>query len=129
MSATSNITMPTNNATAPADQPLTQEGKNVPAVSILIGIGMVVLFTAIFLGIAAYFWIHKLVKKRRARKANCTRDIELQQRTNPQHEEPAPASPDPAPGLFYLNQDHATGIEAPPPTYSASSVGDYFSNR
>lgn len=129
MSATRNITMPTSNATAPVDQPSTQEGQNVSPVSIFIGIGMVVLFAAIFLGIAAYFWIRKLIKKGRARKANGTEDIELQQRTNPQHEEHAPPSPDPAPGLFYLNQDHATGIEAPPPTYSASSVGDYFNKR
>lgn len=129
MSATSNITMPTNNATAPVDQPLTQEGQNDPAVSVFTEIGMFVLFAAIVLSIGAYVWIRKLIKKWRARKANGIEDIELQQRTNPQHEEPAPASPDPAPGLFYLNQDHATGIEAPPPTYSASAVGDYLNKR
>lgn len=128
MSATSNITMPTSNATAPVDQPSIHEGQNVPAVSMFIGIGMVVFFTAILLGIGAYFWIQKLIKKWRARKANGTEDIELQRRSNPQDEGPAPPSPD-APGLFYLNQDHATGIEAPPPTYSASSVGDYFNKR
>lgn len=129
MSATGNSTMPTSNATAPIDQPLAQDEQNVPAASIFIWIGMAVFFTAIFLGIAAYFWIRKLIMKWRARKAHNTNDIELQERANPQREEPAPPSPNPAPGLFYLNQDHATGIETQPPTYSASSVGDNFNKR
>lgn len=120
MSTTGNTTVPTGNDRTPTDQPLSQAQKNARADYILIW--MLVPVTAMILGVGAYFWIRKRVKQYRARRANnANNDIELQQRAAPE----PPPSPEHAPGLFYLNQDHASGVETPPPTYSASSIRDY----
>lgn len=108
----------TTNSSAPTDHKKTQEEVNAETdhvmVPLLLGVGGLLLL------IGLYFCIRKRIKKYRARRANNANDIELQQRA-----EPELASPEQAPGLFYLNQDHASGIEAPPPTYSATSIRDY----
>ncbi|KAG6355383.1 hypothetical protein INS49_003345 [Diaporthe citri] len=124
MSITGNNTVPTGHDTAPANRPLNQAEKNARADYALIWV--MVPITAIILGVGAYFWIRWRIHKYRARRANnANNDIELQQRAIPERPSPEPASPEHAPGLFYLNQDHASGIETPPPTYSASSIRDY----
>ncbi|KAI7780356.1 hypothetical protein LA080_016080 [Diaporthe eres] len=122
---TTTTLIPTINDPAPVDQPLTQAEKNAQADYFLIW--MIVPITATILSVGAYFWIRKRIKKYRARRANnADNDIELQQRAIPERPNPEPASPEHAPGLFYLNQDHASGIiETPSPTHSASSIKDY----
>lgn len=113
-----NTTAAPTNDSAPADHQKTQEEVNAETdhvmVPLLLGVGGLLLL------IGAFFWIRKRTKKYRASRANNANDIELQQRA-----EPEPASPEHAPRLFYLNQDHASGIEAPPPTYSATSIREY----
>lgn len=118
MSTTGNSTLPA------ADRPLTQDEINAKAEPVLIYVfgSLLAFMICIMLG----FCIGSRVKKYRAQSANNADDIELQQRGNTQRAGPEPAGSERAPGLFYLNQDHAEGVEAPPPSYSTTSIKKFL---
>lgn len=105
------------NNTSPSDHQKGQKEINAQADRIMVPLLLGIAGLALLIG--TYLWMRKRIKKYQARKANANaNDIELQQRAP--REEPDPASP--RPELFFLNQDLASGIDAPPPSYRSLSI-------